>query len=81
VTRSCLSLESYQELSISSTSVLQCNGLQKRADTGHQYLSAPRSDVMAEGNSSQQEPVSKPYTTPKGFKAPTIGEQWRYVRF
>lgn len=36
---------------------------------------------MAEGNSSQQEPVGKPYTTPKGFKPPTIGEQWRYVRF
>jgi hypothetical protein len=34
---------------------------------------------MAEGNSSPQEPVSKPYTTPKGFKAPTIGEQWRYA--
>jgi hypothetical protein len=35
---------------------------------------------MAEGNGSQQEPVSKPYTTPKGYKPPTIGEQWRYVR-
>lgn len=36
------------------------------------------SNVMADGGGPQPE-VSKPYTTPKGFKAPTIGEQWRYV--
>ena len=26
-----------------------------------------------------QQETPKPYTTPKGYKPPTIGEQWRYV--
>lgn len=35
---------------------------------------------MSESSGPKQEVPTKPYTTPKGFKPPTLGEQWRYVR-
>jgi hypothetical protein len=37
----------------------------------------PRAHVG--GGETKLEPKFKPFTTPPGFKPPTMGEQWRYA--
>mmetsp|Transcript_16919 Transcript_16919/g.50525 ORF Transcript_16919/g.50525 Transcript_16919/m.50525 type:complete len:97 (-) Transcript_16919:4085-4375(-) len=35
--------------------------------------------MKQESAAAQQQAPGKPYTTPKGYVPPTLGEQWRYA--